>query len=425
MQRVSTITNARLRGQEGLFDIQVDASGRIASIQPATRPPRGDGGSAGGGQAAGPARPGESLIDAAGGLVLPSFIDVHLHLDLAYSLDLVAENKSGTLIEAIRLYAEAKKTFTPESVCERAVRAIHEEVGYGTGAIRNHVDVGETAGLRLTEGVLAAREKTREICDIQIVAFPQDGVIRDKGAIDRMREAIKMGVDLVGGIAHYERTPTDSQEQIRRLFDLAEEFDRDIDCHIDETDSPESRCVEYLAAETVRRGWQGRVTASHVCALASYEPVHASKVVHLLLEAGVHVVTNPQVNLHLQGRFDTYPKRRGLTRVRELMAAGVNVSAGQDCIRDPFYPLGTGQMLDVAHTLVHADHLSLPHQMEACIDAITVNPAKAMRRSDYGLTVGNPANVVVLPVETVHEALRLRPRPVAVLKSGARAPSRN
>jgi cytosine deaminase len=304
-------------------------------------------------------------------------------------------------------------------VCERAVRAIHDEIGFGTGAIRNHVDVGETAGLRLCEGILAAREQTRELIDIQIVTFPQDGVIRDAGAIDRMREALRMGCDLVGGIAHYERTPRDSQRQIELLFDLAEEFDCNIDCHIDETDSPESRCVEYLAAETIQRGWQGRVTASHVCALSSYEPVHAAKVIGLLAEAQMHVVTNPGVNLHLQGRFDTYPKRRGLTRVRELLAAGVNVSAGQDCIKDPFYPMGTGQMLDVAHLLVHADHLSSPKQIEAAMDAITVNPARSMHKQEYGTDVGSRADLVILPVESVHEAVRRRPRPLAVLKAGS------
>ena len=178
--------------------------------------------------------------------------------------------------------------------------------------------------------------------------------------------------------------------------------------------------MEYLAAETIKRGWQGRVTASHVCALAGYEPVHAAKVIGLLAEAQVHVVTNPGVNLHLQGRFDTYPKRRGLTRVRELMAAGVNVSAGQDCIKDPFYPFGTGQMLEVAHLLAHADHLSSRTQLDAVMDAITVNPARAMQRSDYGVSPGCRADLVILPVDTVHEAIRCRPRPLAVLKRGMR-----
>ncbi len=399
---IPRIRRARLRGQDGLHVLELKDD-RIAAVTPEQDAPIAD-----------------KDLDAGGGLVLPSFIDLHLHLDLAYSLDLVPPNRSGTLVEAIGLYAAAKESFTPASVCERAVRAIEDEIAFGTGAIRNHVDVGQTAGLRLCEGVLAAREKTQDRIDIQIVTFPQDGVIRDPGAIDRMREAMRMGCDLVGGIAHYERTPTDSQRQIELLFDLAEEFDADIDCHIDETDSPESRCVEYLAAETIKRGRQGRVTASHVCALASYEPVHAAKVVALLAEAQVHVVTNPGVNLHLQGRFDSYPKRRGLTRVRQLMTAGVNVSAGQDCIKDPFYPFGTGQMLEVAHLLAHADHLSSASQIEQVMDAITVNPARAMRRTDYGLEPGCRADLVVLPVESAHEAIRLRPRPIAVLKAGRR-----
>jgi cytosine/creatinine deaminase len=403
-QQITTVHNARLRGRDGLHTISIDDQGRIRDVQDVSaREPAG----------------GPRHLDAEGGLVLPSFIDLHLHLDLAYSLDIVPENKSGTLVEAIALYSEAKKTFTPDSVCERAVRAIRDEISFGTGAIRNHVDIGSTADLRLCEGILAARERMRDYIDIEVVTFPQDGVIRDHGSIDRMRAAIKMGCDLIGGIAHYERTPRDSQRQIELLFDMAEEFNCPIDCHIDETDSPESRCVEYLAAETIKRGWQGRVTASHVCALASYEPVHAAKVVDLLAEAQVNVVTNPGVNLHLQGRFDTYPKRRGLTRVRELMAAGVNVSAGQDCIKDPFYPWGTGQMLEVAHLLVHADHLSSASQVQAAMDAITINPARAMQRSDYGTTPGCQADLVVLPVESVHEAIRCRPRPIAVIKGGA------
>ena len=331
---------------------------------------------------------------------------------------LVPENRSGTLLEAIGLWAKAKATMTSASVCERAVRAIEEEISSGTGYIRNHVDVGSTAGLRLCKGVLAAREKTAGRVDIRLVTFPQDGVFRDAGAIDRMREALRMGCDLVGGIAHFERTYQDSCRQIDMLFDLAEEFDCDIDCHIDETDAPESRCVEYLAAKTIERGWQGRVSASHVCALASYTDVHAKKVIDSLGEARITVVTNPQVNLHLQGRFDTYPKRRGLTRVRQCLAAGVNVAMGQDCIRDPFYPFGTGAMLDVAHTLVHADHLAAPKQVEAVADILTVNAARSWRLRDYGVAPGKPADLIVLPVDSLQEAIRLRPRPRAVLKRG-------
>lgn len=400
MERIAGIKNARLRGAKGLADIAIDATGRISSV----------------GRRTGKGR----MLDAKGGLVLPGFVDPHLHLDLAYSIDVVKPNVSGTLIEAIRHWTEAKKKLTPANVRERAIRAIHDEVGYGTGFIRTHVDVAVNSGLRLCEGVLAAREKCRDIIDIQVVVFPQDGILRDPGAVDQMREAMRMGCDVIGGIAHNERTAEDSRSHVELLFDLAEDFDADIDCHIDETDAPESRCVEHLAAQAIVRGWQGRVTASHVCALASYGDVHARKVIDLLAEARVHVVTNPPVNLHLQGRYDRYPKRRGLTRVSELMAAGVNVAAGQDCIRDPFYPLGTGQMLDVAHTLVHADHLSTPRQLDQVLDTVTVNAASAMRLTKYGVVKGAWADMVVLPVENGAEAIRLRPRPMAVLKRGRR-----
>ncbi len=360
------------------------------------------------------------MLDGAGGLLCPAFVDPHLHLDLAYSLDLVPPNRSGTLVEAIRLWSAAKRRISAADVTRRAVRAIHAEVSFGTGYIRTHVDVGTAAGMRLCEGVLEARERCRVICDVQVVVFPQDGVLRDPGAYEQMRAGLRLGCEVVGGIAHNERTDADSRRQMDLLFDLAAEFDADIDCHIDETDDPESRCTEYLAARTIETGRQGRVTASHVCALASYDDVHARKVIDLLAEARVHVVTNPGVNLHLQGRFDGYPKRRGLTRVRELLAAGVNVAAGQDCIRDPFYPLGTGQMLEAAHLLVHADHLSSPRQMDQAFDAITVAAARALRLPQYGADVGDRADLVVLPVQTAHEALRTRPRPLYVLKQGKR-----
>ena len=244
MERIRTVRDARLRGREGLLDLLLSADGRIEGVQSA------------GGQ---PAGPGE--ISAAGGLVVPSFVDSHLHLDLAYSLDLVPPNESGTLAEAIRHWERVKRELSPDNVCERAVRAIHDEVSFGTGFIRTHVDVGTSAGLRLCEGVLAAREQTKDLVDIQVVAFPQDGIVQDPGVLDVMRESLRMGCDLVGGIAHNERTDDDSRRHIDILFDLAETFDRDIDCHIDETDDPTSRCTEVLAARCLERGWKGRMTA--------------------------------------------------------------------------------------------------------------------------------------------------------------------
>lgn len=413
MRQVSRITNARLRGREGLFDLAIDGgviAGVTAAAPDGPKPGRrADGDIAG------------EMIDAAGGMVAPSFVDPHLHLDLAYSLDLVPENVSGTLVEAIGLWSEAKRTISRENVRERAIRAIKAEVGHGTGFIRTHVDVATNAGLRLVEGVLAAREATRHLCEIEVVVFPQDGIVRDPGAREQMVSAMRMGCDVVGGIAHNERTASDSRRHCESLFEIAREFDAPIDCHIDETDAPESRCVEELASLTLANpAWAGRVTGSHVCALASYSDVHAAKVISMIADAGMHVVCNPCVNMHLQGRFDRYPKRRGLTRVSELRSRGVTVGAGQDCIRDPFYPLGTGQMLDVAHMLVHADHLSRPEDIEYAFDCVGANAARIMGIAGYGVSEGCGANLVVLPVVSGAEAVRTRPVPIAVLREGRR-----
>ena len=406
--RTTAVTNARLRGRQGLWTVTIAADGIIASIAEATSA----------GEPVQPDAVDAAAVDADGGLVIPAFIDSHLHLDLAYSLDLVAPNTSGTLAEAIRHWADAKRELSSENVRQRARRAIDDEIAFGVGFIRTHVDVGTAAGLRLCHGVLAARDETRGRIDIQVVAFPQDGLLSDPGAVDQMGEAMRMGCDLIGGIAHYERTDADRRQHIKMIFDLAEAFDADIDCHIDETDDPDSRCTEVLAAHAIERGWQGRVTASHVCALASYDDAHAARVIALLAEGGVHVVTNPGVNLHLQGRQDRYPKRRGLTRVSELMDAGVNVSAGQDCIKDPFYPMGTGNMLEVGHLLIHADHLSTPGDIERVADCITDNPSKALRLADYGLAVGKRANLVVLEAADVAEAFRTRRAPVCRIRNG-------
>lgn len=405
MRQITRIVNARVRGVEGLRDIEIDGVS-IAEVRPAA------------GSAQGPGTD-ESVIDAAGGLVCPSFVDPHLHLDLAYSLELVDGAWPRTLVEAIGVWAAIKGEIAAEDVKARAIRAIKAEAGFGTGFIRTHVDVGSAAGLRLVEGVLAARDATKHLCEIEVVAFPQDGIVQDPGAEERMRQAMRMGCDVVGGIAHNERTAADSRRHCEILFEIASEFDAAIDCHIDETDAPESRCVEELAALTLANpAWAGRVTGSHVCALASYSDVHATKVISLIARAGMHVVCNPGVNMHLQGRFDRYPKRRGLTRVSELRRAGVTVGAGQDCIKDPFYPLGTGQMLEVAHMLVHADHLSGAEEIEYALDCVGANSARIMGIAGYGVSPGCGANLVVLPAPSAHEAVRTRPLPRAVLREG-------
>ena len=401
---ITTIVNARLRDNPGPATLHL-AAGRIASIenQAAPLPDAGK-------------TPG--VVDARGGLVTPALVDAHVHLDLAYALELVPENKSGTLLEAIALWSRAKAGLTAENVRARAVRAIRAEIGYGTGILRSHVDVASSAGMRLCEGVLAAREDTRDECKIQIVAFPQDGLIRDPGAVGLMQQALKSGVDLVGGIPHIERVPQDGRRHLELVFDLAAEFDADIDVHIDETDDPQSMYTEQLAALTIERGWQGRVTASHVCALSSYTDVHAARVIDLLVEAKIKVVTNPGVNLHLQGRFDRYPKRRGLTRVRELLDAGVLCAAGQDCIQDPFYPLGTGQLLDQAFLLVHAEHMSSPQRMRQAMEMVCCHAGDVVGLGCHRTDVQATANLTVWPATSGIDLLRQRPRPIAVLHAG-------
>lgn len=398
------IINAGRVGHEELWSIGL-ADGQIASLTPQTAAPPATGA-------------GGEVIDAGSKLITAALVDPHLHLDLAYSLNLVPENKSGTLLEAIGLWSEAKKTLTVENVFERALRAIQVEVSFGTGLIRSHVDVAGTAGLRLAQGVLAAREATRSLCEIQFVAFPQDGLLRDRAAIDNVREALRLGVDLVGGIPHVERTREDGVKHLKLVFALAREFDADIDVHIDETDDPHSQFTEVLAALTIQHGWQGRVTASHVCALSSYPDVHASRVIDLLAEARVSVITNPGVNLHLQGRFDRYPKRRGLTRISELLKRGVRCGAGQDCIRDPFYPLGNGCMLDQAFLLVHADHLSSPSGMRQAFEMVCDAAGQIVAPRRHGLRPGAAADLVLFPVEDERELVRLRPRPTHVLHDG-------
>lgn len=406
---ITAVYNARLLDREGRWIVRV-ADGRITAVE-----------------AFGPDRVGAELqsrvaagtgIDAAGGLLTPALVDAHLHLDLAYSGELVPANRSGTLLEAIALWTEAKKTLSAENVRARALRAIGDEVEGGTGFIRSHVDVAATAGMRLAEGVLAARAATKALCTIQLVAFPQDGLLRDRPARALMEEALKAGVDLVGGIPHIERTPAAGLEHLKLVFDVAEKHGRDIDVHIDETDDPGSRYTEHLAALTIERGWQGRVTASHVCALSSYDDVHASRVIGLLREAQVNVVTNPGVNLHLQGRFDRYPKRRGLTRVRELRAWGVPCAAGQDCIRDPFYPLGNGRMLDQAFLLMHADHMSSSEQIREAFDMVCGGAAEVVGRALRTVEPAAPADLALFMAEDAQELVRLRPRPVHVLHRG-------
>ncbi|MBV8535225.1 MAG: amidohydrolase family protein [Alphaproteobacteria bacterium] len=358
------------------------------------------------------------VIDAGGRLAIPGFIDPHIHLDKVMINRDVRPNLSGTLTEAIEIIWEKKKRYTVEDIVARAGSVIESAVANGVTRLRTHVDVDTIGGLRPLEGVLAAREKYRGCIDVQIVAFPQEGILRDPGTDDLMAKAMEMGADVVGGMPFNEASPADSARHIRLAFELARAFDADIDMHVDETDDPNARTLEMLADQTVENGYEGRVTAGHTCALAAYPADYAARVIDKVRRAKLHMITNPATNLMLQGRLDAEPKRRGITRVAELLAAGINVSYGQDCVRDTFYPFGRDDPLEVALITAHAAHLSQPPQIGQLFAMPTTNAARVLRLTDYGLTPGCAADLAILDAADAAEAIRLQPPRRWVIKAG-------
>lgn len=357
------------------------------------------------------------VIDAVGNLVAPPFVDPHFHMDATLSLGLPRLNVSGTLLEGIALWGELKPQLTPEAVMERALRYCDLAVAQGLLSIRSHVDVS-TAPLVGVEALLEVRKRVAPYIDLQLVAFPQDGLFRAPDAEQNLLRALDMGVDVVGGIPHFERTMEDGAASVKRLCAIAAERGLPVDLHCDESDDPMSRHVETLAAETTRLGLGGRVVASHVTAMHSYDNYYASKLIPLIAEAGMHVVPNPLINITLQGRSDTYPRRRGLTRVQELRAAGVNVAFGQDCTMDPWYPLGSADMLEVAHMGVHAVPMTSREAMAWAFDSVTLGGAAAMGLPDPTLRTGGPASMVILQARDRIEAVRLKATRLAVIREG-------
>jgi cytosine deaminase len=357
-------------------------------------------------------------IDAAGRLVVPPFIDAHVHLDAVLTVGQPRYNTSGTLLEGIQIWSERKPNLTHEDVKRRALEEIRWEVAQGTLHIRSHVDVCDPE-LTALRALLEVREEVRDICHLQLVAFPQDGIFSFPNGQQLMRTALELGCDLVGGIPHYEWTRDMGVEDVHYAFALAKEFNRDIDCHCDETDDPASRFTEVMAADTIQQSWQGRVTASHCTAMHSYDNAYAFKLMRLLANAGVNVVANPFDNVVLQGRFDTFPKRRGITRVKELLATGVNVALGHDSIMDPWFPLGRGDMLAAAQLALFLCHMSGFEEINDVLDLITSNAARALRIQDsYGIEEGKPADFLVLDAASAFEALRLVPVRLHVFKEG-------
>jgi cytosine deaminase len=345
-------------------------------------------------------------LDAGGRLVSPAFVQPHIHLDKVLTGPLLGPNRSGTLAEAIALSHAVKRAATVDEVRERAGRVIRAAVIAGTTAIRSHVDVDTIGGLKGLRGVAAARDDHADLCTVQLVAFPQEGIWRDPGTDALMIEAMREGADVVGGMPHWEDGLDAAREHIAFCLQLAVENDADVDMHVDETDDPYWRSFELLIEEAERRDWGERTTAGHVCAMAAWEDDYAARVIARAAAAGVMVATNPPTNLMLQGRGDAEPRRRGIPRVKELLAAGVVVGAGQDCVDDAFYPFGSADPLQVALIVAHAVQLGTPAEIAAALRMVTGDAARLLRLPDYGIAPGARADLVVLDAETERDALR-------------------
>jgi len=356
-------------------------------------------------------------VDASGNLVSPPFVDPHFHMDATLSYGIPRINASGTLLEGIALWGELKPLLTHEAVRDRALAYCDWAVSMGLLAIRTHVDVCDDR-LLAVEALLDVKKTIAPYIDLQLVAFPQDGFYRSPKARENTIRALDMGVDIVGGIPHFERTMADGTRSVTELCEIAAKRGLMVDLHCDETDDPLSRHIEQLAYETQRLGLQGKVAGSHLTSMHSMDNYYVSKLLPLIAEAGVSAIPNPLINIMLQGRHDTFPKRRGLTRVKEMQAIGIRVGWGQDCVLDPWYSLGTADMLDVAFMGLHVAQLSSAADMARCFDMVTNVNAAIMGLDHLGLAVGKRASLVVLDAGNAIEAVRLRPERLCVIARG-------
>ena len=366
--------------------------------------------------------PAHETLDAQGLLLSPPFVDAHFHMDATLSYGLPRVNASGTLLEGIALWGELKPQLTHEAIVERALAYCDWAVARGLLAIRSHVDTSDPR-LLAVEALLEVRSRVAPYLDLQLVAFPQDGVLRAPGGLQNLERALDLGVDVVGGIPHFERTMADGAASVRLLCEIAEKRGKLVDMHCDESDDPLSRHVETLAAETQRLGLHGRVTGSHLTSMHSMDNYYVSKLLPLMAEARLNVVSNQLINITLQGRSDSYPKRRGMTRVPELLGHGLTVAFGQDCVMDPWYSLGSGDMLEVAHMGLHVAQMTGQAAMRQCFDAVTTNPAQILQLEGYGLAAGCHADFVLLQARDPVEALRLRATRLQVYRRGKRVAS--
>jgi len=393
------IRQAHLRSQPGTWDIGINGD-RIAITAEHIE------------------EAGTQEVDAAVNLVAPTYVNGHIHLDKCHLQERMLPNKNYSFAECLELTWEHKAHYTVEDILERAGRAIEEGILNGTTVFRAFADVDTIGKLRPLEGLLALRERWRNIVHIEVVAFPQEGLIRDPGADLLMEEAMRMGAGVVGGLPWFEMLDEDARAHIDWCFELAKKYDKDIHMLVDDTDNPMSRSLEYLAVKTMREGYHGRVSASHCGALAAYDEVHARKVMDLVKEANVSISTNPHISLVVQGRFDLEPIRRGITRVKQLWHLGVNVFSSQDDVADPFYPFGRNDQQEVAAYVCHAAHMTARDEIEAAFDFVTNNAARALRLEGYGLQPGCRADLNVLTASTVQQVLRIQQPPRWVIRSG-------
>ena len=388
------LRQARLAGAEGPTDLGV-RDGRWAALEPEAK----------------------QVIDLGGALVTPPLVEPHIHLDAVLTVGQPRHNQTGSLFEGIAIWAERVKSLTVEDVKARVRRTLRWQLANGVQHVRSHVDVCDPE-LRALRALVELRQEVGDQMELQLVAFPQQGIMSFEGAADLMRKAVALGVDVVGGIPHFELTREYGVESVKFAFALAAEHGLRVDIHCDETDDDHSRFVEVMAAETIRLGMAGRVTASHTTAMHSYGNAYAYRVINNIARAGLHMVTNPLDNAVLQGRFDSYPVRRGHTRIKELQAAGVNVCIGHDSVMDPWYPLGYGDPLQAAFVLAHYGQMSGAGELRRLIEMITENPAQALGLEGYGLRPGGSADLVVFDAPTEMDAIRLVPRRRLVLRAG-------
>ncbi|MBD8215556.1 cytosine deaminase [Erwinia persicina] len=381
------INHVRLPQREGLWQIEI-RQGRIAGILP---------------QPAACAA-GEAL-DAEGGLAIPPFIEPHIHLDTTQTAGEPAWNQSGTLFEGIERWAERKALLTHDDVKQRARQTLKWQMANGIQHVRTHIDVSDPS-LTALKAMLEVKQEMAPWIDIQLVAFPQEGILSYPDGEALLEQALQLGADVVGAIPHFEFTREYGVESLHRTFSLAQKYQRMVDVHCDEIDDEQSRFVETVAALALREKMGERVTASHTTAMHSYNGAYTSRLFRLLKLSGINFVANPLVNIHLQGRFDTYPKRRGITRVKEMLEADINVCFGHDDVFDPWYPLGTASMLQVLHMGMHVCQLMGYEQLDAGLNLITTHSARTLQLKDYGIDKGNSANLVILPAESGFDALR-------------------